>query len=180
MYENEPQMFDTDSEFLEAFLEKHGDPNGLRGKNILDLGSGSVNTPYFLFNSFEPLFSRACLEKGAQVIGIDIHPQGPDEKFNWIQADFIELVRNNKLASLLAENGFPKVDIAHISNVFTSPEYMTSLKNLRIRPNDFQQELLGQLLGLISENGYLFLSDAKNIIYQKKEGKFNVVYESEF
>lgn len=81
----------------------------VKGKSILDLGCGSVNSR----DECEPYFSRALHEMGAKVIGIDLYDLSK-EKFKGYNVD---LSMPNSL-DFLKDNS---VDIACADAFFDSP-----------------------------------------------------------
>src|SRR5581483_7559848 len=81
---------------LDDILERWGKQGNwdqvLKGKRVLDLGAGSVNSRY-QGRDWTPDFARLCAVNGAQVTAVDINPQGPEDKqlFTEFQADLVEM-----------------------------------------------------------------------------------------
>jgi len=103
---------------LPRLIEIFGSLDNLKGKRILDLGCGSINSPdredNYESRSFEPWFCRALLELGADPVGVDINPDIEKEKFKNHRLNLLDLGALN----IFPDNSF---DGINLTGLFDSP-----------------------------------------------------------
>lgn len=152
----------------------------LRGKKILDLGSGSVYSRD-IFDTFYPHFSRLCAVNGAKVVGIDVHSQShQDEKlFTGIKTDIVGLVMEEGLHNHPALLG-SSFDIIHSQNFVgwnAQPAVKDYLRSLGVTQEDFENRLLEQCGTLLSEGGIMTIDrrDSRSlpIFYGRLNGQIS-------
>lgn len=117
---------------------KYGD---VKGKRVLDLGCGTINSPdsIFLKRSFEPWFARALSHMGADIVGIDKYAGGQETLF---VEHKIDLSEENSLDFLKDKS----IDIACMNSLLDAP----SLKTL---PKKFMNIIAPQLERIVKNDG---------------------------
>lgn len=147
----------------------------LRGSHVLDLASGSVDSP----GNWPPYFSRISARHGANVVALDLHPQSKEdsELFSWASVDLIEAVCNQTLSSLeiLERESFDIINSANFVGFNSPPGLNRQLQRFGLHQDEFEIILLDQLTHLLKEGGIISL-DQRNkrflhIMHVKTDGK---------
>ena len=150
----------------------------LVGKNILDLGCGSIVSPDIVKGSvddgglriFEPWYPRIAHLAGADVLGVDIAPN-MDEKFEWLRRDLTEdrffmaipdasyHAVNNDFFTMPADSGF--------SVRGTSPTLMSKVSGDLAKAWNINDKIFKHVGRILMEGGVYTLAETR---YVKKNG----------
>lgn len=156
---------DVEASSLELILRRwkgYGTPwSVLQGMRVLDLAAGSRYSRDFFGDAWYPQFARLCALNGAEVLAIDINPQGGFDKelFTWVSADLVAVVVNGGLQSLPELQG-KKFDLINSANFIGHnfcPELPNYLARHRVRMSDFEKYLADQAGELLAEGGAMYL-----------------------
>ena len=142
---------------LDKWLGKKAPWFQLKGKNVLDLASGTASG-----DGFPPWFSRLCAVFEVNVTAVDIRPQGNTDKraFTCVQADLIESVLGSGLGSIPALAG-EKFDLIHSSRfVGFNPDGGAAREIIHrgISLSTFEDMLKDQASELLAPGGYIDIS----------------------
>ncbi len=158
----------------------------LRGKRVLDLGAGSIHSGSFL-KRYPPCFARICAINGAEVIAIDIHPQGEvdNQLFTGVRADLVEVVFGKGLQHhpALKDKKFDLIHSSDFVGLNSSPDLDRQLLNENMFIDIFERRLLFQCAILLAEGGIMTLDIRGEhllpIFYRKTNGEIEeAVYGS--
>ncbi|MCR4285062.1 MAG: hypothetical protein NUV97_03415 [archaeon] len=127
-------------------------PN-LKGKTILDLGSGSSNSRGNTNGIYEPWLCRVLDYMGAVPIGLDVGSS--DENFRFIQARLFE---QDKL--VIDPSGKIIVDAAHSRGLVDCPEVMYKVVGSE---SDLVRRLSQNLEGIVKPDGFFLWANSGDI-----------------
>ncbi len=138
---------------LYATFMEMGGSEGLRGKRILDLGSGATSSPdnvlHGVRRSFEPWYARALHELGSEPVAIDLG-QFDNEEFESHSKDLLE----KGALDFLPDKTF---DAVHMSLFLQSPTLERELKRFGKfddrRFEEVKQELKQQIERVLKDEG---------------------------
>jgi len=152
----------------------------LKGKKVLELASGSIFSRNFLC-TYYPHFSRLCSLNGADVIAMDINPQGKldQQLFTGVKVDIINLVMEGGLHNhpLLSKATFDIINSTNFVGWNMLPDVEDYLRSTtpRITREEFENKLLKQCAELLSEEGIMTIDTRDRnympIYYVKSEGQ---------
>ena len=141
----------------------------LKGKKVLDLGSGSaLGDP-----EWQPYFARLCANNGASVTAVDIRHQAESDAklFKAIIADMIPYVMQGNLRDLVGEEKYDVIHSSEFVGVNPAAELQLMAYESNFPLDDFEKKLFNQCIDLLAEGGIIFLDQSGGFYYTKKEGK---------
>lgn len=146
---NDPTVYPEGD--LYKLVEVFGSLDNLKGKRILDIGCGSVNSVdrerNYESRSFEPWFCRLLKELGADPVGIDINPDIGQEEF---ENHRLNLITPGEL-NIFPDKSFDGINLA---GLFDSP----FLNRGRFTKDDIlkmKEEIGTQIKRLLKDDGKL-------------------------
>lgn len=179
--DSSPSDITSTAFYLEDLLRNwkgRGTPwSTLKDKRVLDLGAGSIYSRDLFGDIWYPHFARLCAVNGAEVIAIDVAPQGPVDKelFTEVRADLVDVILNEGLPHHPALVGREFDVIFSKSTIgFTfAPRIQFRLENDGIHPQELQMRALEQCSVLLAEGGIMNLDirdQHLNQVYYVKSG----------
>jgi len=162
-----------------------------RGIKVLDLACGSNESERLEFQAW---FARQCSERGAEVLGIDIKPQDPNDKriYTHYTADIISLIEREELNSFVRDScpssekrifdliysrlflcQYPSIDVLRRLGMSTTEAFFPETnkeKSLKIfsKITALSEKLKEQAKPLLKENGLLALEEDLFILKSDK------------
>lgn len=161
-YTNERWLKKELYNFLHDMAQRYGNLEQLRGKHILDLGSGAtyerdidyLNCWPGVERLYEPWLARALAEIGAEPVAIDIG-RFENEPF---EAHTIDLSKKGALDFLPSKS----FDVIYSKRFLTSPQLMPRISDKKTN-EEFYRELKKQIKRLLKDDGYVF-EDAESLL----------------